>query len=66
MSLSQGRKDGQPNPGEDEALHALVTGPTEQSVQKAVAMVCVTNYLITESEVVMGKSQTEALQTQAV
>lgn len=35
----QGRKDGQPNPGEDEELHALVTGPNEQSVQKAVAMV---------------------------
>lgn len=37
--IHNGRKDGQPNPGEDEALHALVTGPTEQSVQKAVAMI---------------------------
>lgn len=51
MSVLQGRKDGQPNPGEDEALHALVTGPTEQSVQKAVAMVCVTLfYLVSASK----------------
>ena len=27
------------NSGEDEELHALVTGPTTESVQKAVAMV---------------------------
>ena len=32
----QGRRDGQPNPGEDEPLHALVTGPTTESVRKAV------------------------------
>lgn len=37
--IHNGRKDGQPNPGEDEELHALVTGPNEQSVQKAVAMI---------------------------
>ena len=27
------------NTGEDEELHALVTGPTTESVQKAVSMV---------------------------
>lgn len=31
-----GRKDGMPLPGEDEPLHALVTGMTIESVQKAV------------------------------
>ncbi|XP_046910687.2 LOW QUALITY PROTEIN: splicing factor 1 [Dermatophagoides farinae] len=30
------RKDGQPLPGEDEPLHAFVTGPTQESVMKAV------------------------------
>lgn len=35
----QGRRDGQPNPGEDEPLHALVTGPTTESVRKAVNMI---------------------------
>ena len=35
----QGGKGGQINSGEDEPLHALVTGPTNESVQKAVAMV---------------------------
>lgn len=30
------RKDGQPMPGEDEPLHAFVTGPTTDSVVKAV------------------------------
>ncbi|KAL9963002.1 hypothetical protein ACROYT_G032163 [Oculina patagonica] len=37
--IHNGRKDGAANTGEDEELHALVTGPTEQSVQKAVAMI---------------------------
>lgn len=41
LSPQQGRRDGQPNPGEDEALHAMVTGPTQQSVRKAVEMVSV-------------------------
>lgn len=34
-----GRKDGQPMPGEDEPLHAFVTGPTVESVTGAVARV---------------------------
>ncbi|KAI7697915.1 Splicing factor 1 [Sarcoptes scabiei] len=33
------RKDGQPLPGEDEPLHAFVTGPTQESVMKAVQKV---------------------------
>lgn len=35
------RKDGQPLPGEDEPLHAFVTGPTQESVMKAVQKVCI-------------------------
>ncbi|XP_074598503.1 splicing factor 1 [Brevipalpus obovatus] len=31
-----GRKDGQPMPGEDEPLHAFITGSTHESVKKAV------------------------------
>lgn len=31
-----GRKDGQPLPGEDEPLHALVSSSTIENVQKAV------------------------------
>lgn len=31
-----GRKDGQPMPGEDEPLHAFITGLTQDSVMKAV------------------------------
>ena len=31
-----GRKDGQPLPGEDEPLHAYVTAPDADSVNKAV------------------------------
>lgn len=31
-----GRKDGQPLPGEDEPLHAFVTGNSNESVKKAV------------------------------
>lgn len=34
-----GRKDGQPLPGEDEPLHAYITGPTIEAVQKACAKV---------------------------
>jgi splicing factor 1 len=34
-----GRKDGQPLPGEDEPLHAYVTGPTVESVAKACAKI---------------------------
>lgn len=30
------RKDGQPLPGEDEPLHAFITGPTDASVQIAI------------------------------
>lgn len=33
------RKDGQPMPGEDEPLHAFVTGPTHDSVVRAVAKI---------------------------
>ena len=32
-----GRKDGMPLPGEDEPLHALVTGTKLEDVQKATA-----------------------------
>lgn len=34
-----GRKDGQPLPGEDEPLHALVTASNAESVKKAVDQV---------------------------
>ncbi|KAI1291774.1 Splicing factor 1 [Halotydeus destructor] len=34
-----GRKDGQPMPGEDEPLHAFVTGSTQDSVTRAVARI---------------------------
>jgi len=37
--IHNGNKGGQVNSGEDEELHALVTGPTTESVQKAVAMI---------------------------
>lgn len=30
------RKDGQPLPGEDEPLHAFITGPTDSSIQIAI------------------------------
>ena len=33
------RKDGQPLPGEDEPLHALVTANTSEAVKKAVDQV---------------------------
>ena len=33
------RKDGQPMPGEDEPLHAFVSGPTLEAVALAVARV---------------------------
>lgn len=36
---NNGGKGGQVNSGEDEELHALVTGPTNESVQRAVAMI---------------------------
>lgn len=36
-----GRKDGQPMPGEDEPLHAFVTGSTQDSVTRAVARVSI-------------------------
>ena len=35
-NLQVGRKDGQPLPGEDEPLHAYVTAPDADSVNKAV------------------------------
>ena len=34
-----GRKDGQPLPGEDEPLHALVTANSAEAVKKAVEQV---------------------------
>ena len=34
-----GRKDGQPLPGEDEPLHALVTANSAEAVKKAVDQV---------------------------
>ena len=34
-----GRKDGQPMPGEDEPLHAFVTGPSIEAVKKAVGRI---------------------------
>ena len=34
-----GRKDGQPMPGEDEPLHAFVTGPSVEAVNKAVGRI---------------------------
>lgn len=34
-----GRKDGQPLPGEDEPLHALVTASSAEAVKKAVDQV---------------------------
>lgn len=34
-----GRKDGQPMPGEDEPLHAFVTGTTQEQVKKAVSRI---------------------------
>jgi splicing factor 1 len=34
-----GRKDGQPMPGEDEPLHAFVTGPSIDAVKKAVGRI---------------------------
>lgn len=36
-----GRKDGQPLPGEDEPLHAFVTGNSNESVKKAVNKVSI-------------------------
>ena len=35
----KGRKDGQPLPGEDEILHALVTGQSHESVKKCVDLI---------------------------
>eukprot|EP00116_Pleurobrachia_bachei_P001799 sb/3462061/ len=32
----KGRKDGQPMPGEDEELHALISAPTENDLHKAI------------------------------
>ena len=37
----KGGSNNQQNSGEDEELHALVTGPTHESVVKAVAMVTI-------------------------
>lgn len=41
-----GRKDGQPLPGEDEPLHAFVTGNSNESVKKAVNKV--TSFLLSK------------------
>eukprot|EP01027_Heterolobosea_sp_BB2_P015618 GEZU01022342.1.p1 GENE.GEZU01022342.1~~GEZU01022342.1.p1 ORF type:complete len:457 (-),score=68.60 GEZU01022342.1:36-1406(-) len=35
----KGRRDGKPNPGEDEDLHVLITADTQEAVDKASAMV---------------------------
>jgi len=40
------RKDGQPLPGEDEPLHAYVTGNNPEYVQKAVNKVFFINLLL--------------------
>ena len=42
LCVLKGGKGGNVNTGEDEELHALVTGPTNESVQRAVAMVSTT------------------------
>ena len=40
MKEGKGRKDGQPMPGEDEDLHALISAPTEQGLHNAIKKVC--------------------------
>ena len=42
LCVLKGGKGGNVNTGEDEELHALVTGPTNESVQRAVSMVSTT------------------------
>ena len=39
MKEGKGRKDGQPQPGENETLHALITAPTHEALKKAVEKV---------------------------